>query len=592
MVLVLSFIGGGLGSGLTWLLYGFNFGTGVSAPYAVAIRDSFGIPEFYAQLIPDLLIDLADKTITVFASFFTVRLLPKTFLDRLPNGCLFTGLAEERDARIAKVRQSLRSKVVILISLSALVLSFGATWISYALYRDSMNKHFASIAANVAEMETGMIDGDEVRLYLSTLTETPGYAETEAELKNLRDSIKDVEYVYVYQVLEDGCHVVFDVDTPELEGGSLGDVVGLDEDFSPYMDELLAGEPIPPVISHGAYGWLLTAYEPVKDSSGVTVAYAAADISMEDVMQDRAIFVIKMISLLFGVSIIIVAFALWFAERQLVDPINAMAAAAADFAYDTETRRQETAERMQKLGIHTGDEIENLYGALRKTVTDMSAYISDISAKSEIIARIQHSMIISFANMVESRDLNTGEHIKHTAAYANVIAEEMLREGQFPEVINKDFVDKIVRSAPLHDLGKIKVPDAILNKPGKLTAEEFETIKQHTTAGRDILQGIISSAGDAEYFSEAVNMAAYHHERWDGGGYPEGLSGEEIPVAARIMAVADVYDALVSRRSYKEPMTDEQAFQIICGEAGTHFDPAVVEAFVNAHAKICQVTGQ
>ena len=138
-------------------------------------------------------------------------------------------------------------------------------------------------------------------------------------------------------------------------------------------------------------------------------------------------------------------------------------------------------------------------------------------------------------------------------------------------------------------MGKIHVSDTILNKPGKLTDEEFDLMKKHTTAGCDIIQQAMDIVPDSDYLKEAKNLATYHHEKWNGKGYPEGLSGEDIPLSARIMAVADVFDALVSRRSYKPGMPFEKAISIIREDSGTHFDPVVAQAFLNAEDKVRKV---
>ncbi|MCM1191179.1 MAG: HD domain-containing protein, partial [Acetatifactor muris] len=153
------------------------------------------------------------------------------------------------------------------------------------------------------------------------------------------------------------------------------------------------------------------------------------------------------------------------------------------------------------------------------------------------------------------------------------------RRGMYSDILTDRYLNDIVVAAPLHDIGKIHIPDAVLNKPGKLTEEEFEIMKTHTTAGEELLTHAKAELGESGYLNTAVEMAAYHHEWWNGKGYPYGISGEEIPLCARIMAVADVFDALTSKRCYKDAMPLEKAYVIIREESGTHFDPAVVEAF-------------
>ncbi len=199
----------------------------------------------------------------------------------------------------------------------------------------------------------------------------------------------------------------------------------------------------------------------------------------------------------------------------------------------------------------------------------------------ERVSRMQSGMITFMAEVVENRDDNTGGHIRRTAEYVERIAKELKRQGTYSDILTDRYMSDMVVAAPLHDIGKIHIPDAVLNKPGKLTEEEFEIMKTHTTAGEELLTHAKVELGESEYLNTAVEMAAYHHEWWNGKGYPYGISGEKIPLCARIMAVADVFDELTSKRCYKNAMPLEKAYAIIREESGTHFDPAVVEAFIH-----------
>ena len=210
----------------------------------------------------------------------------------------------------------------------------------------------------------------------------------------------------------------------------------------------------------------------------------------------------------------------------------------------------------------------------------------------ERLSGMQSGMITFMAEVVENRDDNTGGHIRRTAKYVEVIARELKKNGAHSGILTDRYVEDMIISAPLHDIGKIHIPDAVLNKPGKLTDEEFEIMKTHTTAGEELLNHAKSELGESAYLNMAVEMAAYHHEKWNGKGYPYGKSGEEIPLCARIMAVADVFDALTSKRCYKSAMPLEKAFAIIREESGTHFDPAVVDAFFAASEEIEQLTAE
>ena len=238
------------------------------------------------------------------------------------------------------------------------------------------------------------------------------------------------------------------------------------------------------------------------------------------------------------------------------------------------------------LNIHSGDEVENLYHAFVQMTDDSVQYVTDLNRKNAMIRRMHQALLITLADMVESRDKNTGQHIRKTAAYVRVILEAMKERGDYADQLTKEFIDNAVNSAPLHDIGKINVSDTILNKPGKLTDEEFAIMKTHTTSGGAIIDSIINLMPEAEFLKEAKNLALYHHEKWNGKGYPCGLSGENIPLSARVMAVADVFDALVSKRSYKPGFPYEKALAIIEEERGRHFDPKVVDAFLSVRDKV------
>ena len=240
---------------------------------------------------------------------------------------------------------------------------------------------------------------------------------------------------------------------------------------------------------------------------------------------------------------------------------------------------------------------DNLYGqkfALFVGISSISAFIMSVtiivlimqgnkrSFYHEQVSNMQSGLIKFMAEVVENRDDNTGGHIRRTAEYVESIAEELKKRGIYSDILTDRYMSDMIVAAPLHDIGKIHIPDAVLNKPGRLTEEEFEVMKTHTTAGEELLIHAKEELGESGYLNTAVEMAAYHHEWWNGKGYPYGISGEEIPLCARIMAVADVFDALTSKRCYKSAMPLEKAYTIIREESGTHFDPAVVEAFFAA----------
>ncbi|MBO4733304.1 MAG: HD domain-containing protein [Clostridia bacterium] len=190
---------------------------------------------------------------------------------------------------------------------------------------------------------------------------------------------------------------------------------------------------------------------------------------------------------------------------------------------------------------------------------------------------MQNKVIEDLASVIETRDIGTGEHVKRTKKYVGIIARELIKYDKYKNLLKDEEIRIIEGAAPLHDVGKIAVPDYILLKPAKLTDEEFEKIKYHAQKGGEMIKNIFSNFADEKLVEKAYNIAIAHHEKWDGKGYPHGLSGEEIPLEARLMAIADVFDALVSDRVYKKAMPPEEAFDIILDGAGTHFDPDIIK---------------
>lgn len=204
---------------------------------------------------------------------------------------------------------------------------------------------------------------------------------------------------------------------------------------------------------------------------------------------------------------------------------------------------------------------------------------------------IQENAIIGMADLIENRDQDTGEHVKRTSRYVELLTRAAQENGYYSHVLTDDYVELLIKAAPLHDIGKIAVSDTILQKPGKLTPEEFEAMKEHTTAGGRIVAEVLKGIEEKGYIDIASQVAACHHEKWDGSGYPNGLRGEEIPLGARIMAVADVFDALVSRRCYKAAMPVNQAFEVIRESGGSHFDPTLADIFCHIRNEVEEVLG-
>lgn len=204
----------------------------------------------------------------------------------------------------------------------------------------------------------------------------------------------------------------------------------------------------------------------------------------------------------------------------------------------------------------------------------------EVSEKTSKIERIQSQTLRGMATIIEGRDENTGGHIKRTSDIIEILVAEIKKDASFN--YSDDYYEAIIKAAPLHDLGKVSIDDKILKKPERLTNEEFEIIKSHSTISAEMIKEMFKEDLDDNFVKIAINVARYHHEKYDGKGYPEGLKGEGIPFEARVMAVADVYDALVSKRCYKEPMSFSDAYDEIIKSMGSHFDPKLKNIFINS----------
>jgi putative two-component system response regulator len=206
---------------------------------------------------------------------------------------------------------------------------------------------------------------------------------------------------------------------------------------------------------------------------------------------------------------------------------------------------------------------------------------NEIQKRTQELSAIQDVTILAMASLAETRDSDTRNHIRRTQYYVKALAEQLKNHPRFVFFLSDQTIAMLFKSAPLHDIGKVGIPDRILLKPGRFTPEEFEIMKQHTTLGRDAILAAEKQLGvQVDFLRYAKEIAYFHQEKWDGSGYPTGASGDEIPISARLMAVADVYDALISRRVYKEGMSHEAAVAIIVQGRGSHFDPDMVDAFL------------
>ncbi len=327
---------------------------------------------------------------------------------------------------------------------------------------------------------------------------------------------------------------------------------------------------------------LLVIYHKETESGWIAISCVAFKTIEEQAAFIRNIIILMMFGTIFLVTCIIVTII-----RSVTNDV-----------YKTNRYAQEIAVGNfdSTLDVKRDDELGELGTALHKMVDSlkrmMALNIEQTEDKKRNLARLRDTMLISLADIVEGRDKNTWQHIQKIVSYVRIILEELKKENIYSDTINNDYIDQMISCAPLHDIGKINIPEHILNKSGKLTDDEFSIVKKHTLYGGEIINHIRNIVPDSDYLITAKDIAIYHHEKWDGTGYPYGLVGNSIPLSARIMAVADVFDALASERPYKRPFSVGRAFFIIREQSGSHFDPLIVSAFLAAREKIIRSEAQ
>ena len=597
-ILIIALVGGGIGGEITWYLYH----SPSDSPLVVTISDwlhsNLGIGTWGCHMISSYLMDVIDKTVSVLISLLIIRLTPAK-LKEILRLYLWRQkpltYQEEKTAKIMrKGKFSIGTRITLIVVLSTVLMTVIVSAFSIVSYRQNMLEMLSDDARQVSYLAAQVIDPEQVDDFIENGYENPEYESTKEKLELIKDSAPNISFLYVYRITKDGCVVVFDLDTTLsdgsfVEGDAPGKKVALEAAMVPYLDELISGEQPLTEFMKDEYGTFITCYYPVYNEAGSCICYAISNIEFSVVVNYMSRFFGRVLLLFTGFFILIITISVLTTKYNIVMPITGMTLYADELVNDKNEISDESLGKIESLDIHTKDEVEMLYHSLNKLTGDAVAQLKDIETKSEAISKMQTGLIITMADMVESRDSDTGAHVLKTSAYVRIILQGLKRNGYYAEKITDRYMRDVEMSAPLHDVGKINIPDNILNKPGRLTEEEFAIMKTHTTAGKQIIEKAINTMEGDNYLKEAKNMAAYHHERWDGKGYPEGLHGEVIPLSARVMAVADVFDALASPRIYKPAFPLEEAIRIIEEGSGTQFDPKCVEVFVESLPEVKKV---
>ena len=389
------------------------------------------VKEIDLNFTENFMYELIDKTLSVVLMFFLLKYIPpqtKNFFRRI--GQRQAPLSEDM-LRVADERSylssSLRTKMIVILTLSSLLLSLSVSLISYLLFKEAELEDRIKTVDGLVAVVVSDINPAGVDNYIKFGREANGYKAVEEELYAIKNSNSNIKYLYVYKFSDAGCQVVFDLNTASVEGDKPGSFIEPDEAILKYMDDLVAGRPIPPIISDDEYGYLLTLYKPVYDYNGKCKCYAAVDFSMDILREYTRTFVIKLLALFLGCFMFIFAIGLSFVENNIILPVNTMAYCAKNFSYDSEASREKNFKRLNSLQIHTGDEIENLYAALIRTTENILRYLEHLHRAKSRVADMQ--VKVSEMDEIAYKDSLTG--IKNKAAYDRTIAalDEKISNG-------------------------------------------------------------------------------------------------------------------------------------------------------------------
>ncbi|MBR3499458.1 MAG: GGDEF domain-containing protein [Selenomonadaceae bacterium] len=380
------------------------------------------VNEFEATFAENIFNEAFDKSFSIVLAFVLLKLTPAHVKKRFHElGQRQAPLSDEMKRVVSKesyLSASLRTKTLAILMLSSLFASSSIALISYLLFQDSAVDERIKTVDGMVTVAVSEINPYRIDNYIKLGRAAEGYKETEEKLYAIKNSAVDAKYLYVYRFSERGCQVVFDLNTAMVEADKPGQIVEAEESLKPYMEDLVAGRPIPPIITDDEYGYLLTLYKPVYDGSGRCQCYVAVDFSMEPLLEYTHIFIIKLLALFAGCFIFIFAIGRAFVENNIILPVNSIAYCARNFSYDNTTAREENIKLIKDLKIKTGDEIENLYRALLRTTENFLRYLTHLQRAKTRVADMQVKVFAM--DEIAHKDSLTG--VKNKTAYSEEVA--------------------------------------------------------------------------------------------------------------------------------------------------------------------------
>ncbi|MCM1115404.1 MAG: HD domain-containing protein [Clostridium sp.] len=473
----------------------------------------------------------------------------------------------------AKLKNSLSFRYIIVSFLMCVTIYIITMAGSAFLYSNAIETRYANLCKTVSYVVAGSFDADSVDSWLKG-EHTHSYIQATNKLEELNGNIPYLDSIAIYQMREDGMYTIYNTKSTSLRR-DLGNVVSYDNKWETYKDAFLTGEKVENIFVNGYDGKVLTYCMPIFDSNGRCAAYVCSGISVNTIAAERSGFVKS-----FGMVLFVIIAALYlvifgYFKSKIIHPVNKLSRNMGD------PNRRDCIKHMRKLVSNDSYSVSDLQKIFRSAAKVFEEKIG-VDTQNH---KYQRDVICTFASVMSRSDVVSEKYTDHVGAYTRILCEELSKDEKFAQELDADMLNMLELAAPLHDIGKLSVPDEIIYKPSRLSDEEFDIIKNHVQYGADIIANVKKSMPKAKYLDVAYDIALYHHERYDGNGYIAQRSGEDIPLAARIVAIVDAFDAIVQKKCYHSAMEPEKAFDVISQDEG-HFDPDILKCFMNVKDQI------
>lgn len=473
----------------------------------------------------------------------------------------------------SKFKKSLSFRYLIVSFLMCVIIYIITIVASAFLYSNAIETRYANLCKTVSNVVAGSFDADSVDIWLKG-EHTHSYIQATNKLEKLIDNIPSLEFIAIYQMRADGMYTIYNTKSTLLRR-DLGNVVSYDNKWGVYKQEFLAGKEVENIFVNGYNGKVLTYCMPIFDSNGKCVAYACSGISMNTITAERTGFVKSFGMVLFVIMAALYLLIFVYIKLKIVNPVHRL-------SYDMEKPvRRDCIKHMRKLASNDCYSVSELQKILRASAKVFQKKIGTDTQNR----KYQRDAIRNFSSVMSRSDVVSEKYKDHVGAYTRILCEELAKDEKFSQELDADMLNMLELAAPLHDIGKLSVPDEIIYKPSNLSDDEFNIIKNHVQYGADIIAHVKKTMKEAKYLDVASDIVLYHHEHYDGSGYMAKLRGEDIPLAARIVAIIDAFDAIVQEKCYRSAVSPETAFEIISEDTG-HFDPDILKCFIRVKDQI------